>query len=129
MIIHSIPLTNRDKNRGLRLPNTLDEKLAEDIGIHIGDGCINRNNTGFDISYSMNAIEDLEYSRFVIKLKKYLFGIDFKVRIVKENEVRFNTYSKTLARFYNEIFGLPLGRKTNIIINLCIGYTTLHKSL
>ncbi|MCX6815480.1 MAG: hypothetical protein NT120_01330 [Candidatus Aenigmarchaeota archaeon] len=100
----------------MKIPGILDDKLSEDIGIHIGDGCITRNNTGYEITYSMNAVEDLEYSKFVLNLKKILFNIDFKTRIIKENEIRFNTYSKTLARFYNEIFNIPLGPKTNIKI-------------
>ena len=39
--ISSIELSRKDVKKGIKLPAFLTSELAEDIGIHIGDGCMN----------------------------------------------------------------------------------------
>jgi hypothetical protein len=61
----------------LSLPTEYSEELAEETGIHIGDGFMNiypkyNNNT---FSYSADAINDVAYSKFVKELIKKLYNI------------------------------------------------------
>jgi len=74
--------------------------LAEFIGIMLGDGSIGRLQT----SITLNSIKDLDYSRYVIKLCKSLFGHEPKVR--KRNN------ANALEIYYN---GASL---TNLLIKL-----------
>lgn len=50
--------------------------LAEFMGIMLGDGSMGR----LQISISLNSIKDLDYSHYVVKLCKSLFGHEPKVR-------------------------------------------------
>ena len=38
--LSEIKLSRKDVKRGLKFPSEMNEQLAEDIGIMIGDGCI-----------------------------------------------------------------------------------------
>ena len=118
--LSQIKLSRKDVKRGLKFPTEMNEQLAEDVGIMIGDGCIfskkyNNFNNQF-ISVDGNSITDCEYLlNYVTDLKYNLFNVKFVPFFKKnKNEVRIRIYSQGLVEFYTKIIGLPLGKKLNI---------------
>ncbi len=117
-------LSNFDIKRGLKLPLELNENLAEDIGIMIGDGHIGKDirpkkAVDYQIIYSGNAITDKKYfSDYIRKLKFDLYGLDFPVAFVGKNksEIRLKINSKGLVDFYTKVICLPINKKRNISI-------------
>lgn len=69
----------KDKRRDITLP-TVSEKLAEETGIHIGDGSMSYQNGGYRIVYAGNLFEDALYIQFVRSLLKDLYNIDSKIK-------------------------------------------------
>ncbi len=125
--LSNIEMSKNDLRRGLKLPNEMSEELAEDIGIMIGDGNINLHidslRTNYKLSVSGNALTDYSYfSKYVIKLKKKLYNIDFRPSIPKKRKVQIEVIarSKGLLHFYVDVIGLPLGKKTFIEAPICI---------
>ncbi len=118
--LSEIKLSRKDVKRGLRFPEEMNEKLAEDIGIMIGDGCILaqkfNNLTHNFISVDGNSLTDKEYlMEYVSNLKSNLYNLNFKAQFKKNrNEMRIRTYSQGLVQFYDKIIGLPVGKKINI---------------
>ena len=119
-----IKFSDFDVKRGLKLPSVLTEKLAEDIGIMIGDGHIGKNirkcrAVDYQVLCSGNAVSDKDYMRNHVKnLKLDLFGLNFSVYVVGKNksEIRLKINSKGLVDFYTKVVGLPLNKKENISI-------------
>ena len=122
--LSKIKFSRFDVKRGLKLPAELNEKLAEDIGIMIGDGHIGkkirpRKAVDYNIVYSGNAISDKRYALdYVRRLKWELYGLDFPVSFKGKNrtEIRLKINSKALVEFYTKIIGLPINKKKNICI-------------
>ncbi|MBI4452067.1 hypothetical protein HY637_01440, partial [Candidatus Woesearchaeota archaeon] len=124
--LSEIKLSRKDVKRGLRFPEEMNEKLAEDIGIMIGDGCIgsykNNNLTNNFISVDGNSLTDQDYLlRYVSNLKSNLYNLNFNSLFKKNrNEMRIQLNSQGLVQFYTKVIGLPLGKKINIGIPQCI---------
>jgi len=121
--LSKIKLSRFDIKRSLKLPTDLNEDLAEDIGIMVGDGHIGKfkrpsNKTvDYVIVCSGNAFSDRDYViNHVKKLKLKLFSLDFPVFFAGKNstEIRLKINSKGLLEFYTKIIGLPLNKKENI---------------
>ena len=121
--LSEIKLSRKDIKRGLKFPIELNEELAEDIGIMIGDGCIgsykNNNLTNNFISVDGNSLNDQEYLlKYVSNLKSNLYNLNFKPLFKKNrNEMRIQLNSQGLVQFYTKVIGLPLGKKINIGIH------------
>ncbi|MEK6984439.1 MAG: hypothetical protein AABX33_07735 [Nanoarchaeota archaeon] len=118
--LSEIKLSRKDAKRGLSFPAEMNEKLAEDIGIMIGDGCISiheyNNLKHYFISVDGNSITDRDYLLgFVKNLKFNLYNLNFNSDFKKNrNEMRLRVYSQGLAEFYTKIIGLPAGKKEEI---------------
>lgn len=118
--LSEIKLSRKDIKRGLKFPIEMNEKLAEDIGIMIGDGCISvyksNNFTNNFVSVDGNSLTDKEYLlEYVSNLKSELYNLNFKSLFKKNrNEMRISITSQGLVQFYSEIIGLPVGKKINI---------------
>ena len=98
------------------------EELAEDIGHHVGDGCLRVWTTKEDCSvrhsffYSGHAIDDREYfERVLIPRKNKLYSLNKSNYTVRNNEIRFCFNSKELSLFYQGL-GIAVGSKKNISI-------------
>jgi len=110
-----------DSERNLRLPSEMSERLAEDIGIMIGDGHIGRYKYGHKTDYSIyvsgNAGPDREYIiNHVVPLKYEIYNLKFPVSFVGKNksEIRLKICSKGLVEFYDKVIGLKVNKKIEI---------------
>ncbi len=125
--ISNIKFSTFDLKRGLKLPNSMNNQLAEDIGIMIGDGHIGYNKYAAGVDYilsvSGNASSDKDYILNYIKdLKLKLYGLEFRdfLKGNRKTEIQLKICSRGLLEFYTKTIGLPLGKKINIGIPDCI---------
>ncbi len=113
-----IKFSNADLNRGLVLPKKLSPELAEEIGLHVGDGSMNFY-SGKGIFQLRGHIEDdrKHYETRIKELYKILYNLEINIREMKSTGViGFQVWNDALVNFKHEIFGLPLGKKCNITI-------------
>ena len=96
----------------------LSADLAEETGIHIGDGSMNlyrssgKNHWGY--VYSAHAEDDKDYAKYVKSLMKKLYNLDPQIR-VKRTCMMLSYTRKNLVLFKRRK-GLPFGKKNNITI-------------
>ena len=84
------------------------EKLAEFVGIILGDGSIGKK----QISITLHSEDDKEYGDFVIKLIKKLFNVYIGVHYKKDSKaICYNVSRTELIRFCTEKLGLKQGNK------------------
>ena len=82
--------------------------LAEFIGIVLGDGAISR----YQITITLNAQNEEEYSRYVVSLAKGLFGVPVGISYCKKDSVIDLIISRSeLVRYCTERLGLKKGNK------------------
>lgn len=113
----------QDIKRRVKLPKEMTEELAEETGIHIGDGnlYITNHKDGFK-SYRYGICgslidECIYHQEYVSKLMKELYNLDSHIlKREKKNCVESLYKSKTLVQFKNKILNLPIGSKKNIRI-------------
>ncbi|MAG53029.1 MAG: hypothetical protein CMH62_03645 [Nanoarchaeota archaeon] len=109
--VSQIELNNYDKIKGLKFPNKLVPKLAEEIGIHIGDGFLSNKKKEYRLKGSKE--EKDYYDNFIKKLYKELFNININLKEY-ETTYGFEIYSKALWVFKNKVLKIPAGRKNSI---------------
>ena len=114
--LSQIKFSKKDLVKGIKIPAELTEDLAEDIGIHVGDGSLYSHGKPYgpyEFSYSGNILEK-EYMDHIVKLKKKLYNINKIRKYIYKNELRVNFNSLAIATFYSKIVGLPIGKKKDI---------------
>jgi DNA-binding transcriptional regulator WhiA len=100
----------------VKLPKMVNEMLAEETGIHIGDGSMNYYQGHGLYSLRGNKITDRKfYEIHIKKIFETLYGANIRLREWKD-VYGFQIASDKLIKFKNEIIGLPLGKKVNISI-------------
>jgi len=116
--LKSIRYSQIDIQKGIKIPKKLTTLLAEDIGIHIGDGSLYKSNASkstYEFFYSFNAREE-DYLNQVLEIKRKLYNLK-KYKITRiNNELRLRFYSLAIALFYKEALKIPVGKKSRIII-------------
>ncbi len=112
--VDSIVLSKLDKKKNIRLPDKITPKLAEEIGMHVGDGFLSNKKNEFRLKGNKFNEKDY-YNNFVRKLYKDLFNINVKIKEY-ESTYGFELYSKTICKFKKQIIKLPSGKKDNITI-------------
>ncbi|HYD03173.1 MAG TPA: LAGLIDADG family homing endonuclease [Alphaproteobacteria bacterium] len=93
----------------------VNEDVAEEIGMHVGDGSMNIYKVP---SYTLACpnIDDKEFMiDYVIPLYEKIYGINIKPKLWSKGTYGFRIHSKKLIDFKISL-GLPLGKKTNIKI-------------
>ena len=91
----------------IKKPN-FSEKLAEFVGIILGDGSIGKS----QISITLHSEDDKEYSKFVVNLIKKLFNVYVGICYRKDSEATTYNISRTeLIHFCIEKLGLKQGNK------------------
>jgi hypothetical protein len=96
----------------------INSLLAEETGIHLGDGSMNFYNGKGLFQLRGDIRNDREYyNHHVQLLYKKLYGIKVHVRDMPSTGVLgFQLWSTPLVKFKHENFGLPLGKKIDIRI-------------
>ena len=105
------------KNR-FKTPIKINNLLAEEIGLHLGDGSMNYYNKRglFQLRGHINDDKDHYVSR-IKWIYKEIFNIDVKLRAMPSTRVYgFQIWSNELVDYKNKILGLPLGKKRNFSI-------------
>jgi predicted transcriptional regulator len=99
----------------VRLPKKLTGQLAEEIGVHISDGHMCRN----EVYYCGHAEDDRPYMLYRIQpLVKRLWGLE-RVHVKEVSEltsIGLLICSRKIVKFKNKVLGLPVGKKQGISI-------------
>ena len=85
----------------------IDEKLAECVGILLGDGCIEQRGI---VSVALNGVDEKEYVEYVISLLYDVFGFTTKIYNKKGKGVNLVINSRNLVSFLLSI-GMKSGNK------------------
>lgn len=102
------------KRKTVTLP-PYSKELAEFVGIMLGDGGI----TKYQIKITLNSIDDAEYSQFVLKLIKKLFGVSASITFSKNSRaLNVSVSRRELVIFCNTKLGLPTGHKIKHAIDI-----------
>ncbi len=105
----------------MKFPSLNDRRLAEFIGIMLGDGCMGiydsrdgkRTKTQYQVKVTLDSRER-DFSKYVLNLMKLLFQIEPRVSYKKnENTVDIRTFRKGVLNFLVERVGLELSPKVN----------------
>ena len=96
----------------------MSSDLAEEIGLHLGDGSMNYYN-GKGLYQLRGHIKD-DKQHYILRIKplyKILFNIDISLRDMPSTGVYgFQIWSDTLVNYKYNILGLPLGPKHDFLI-------------
>lgn len=115
-INNNFQLTKYDFLNKLNLPGEMSPELAEFVGIHFGDGCMNISSFTYRLYYSFNA-RDKEYILYVKDLFYRLFNVTMKVEeVMSKNIISIYFHSKTLCNFFNVSLKVPYSPKKNLLI-------------
>jgi len=109
---------SRDMKQEIKLPSKLDSLLAEEIGLHLGDGSMNYYKGKGFYQLRGHLKDDKEhYERRIKPLYKKLFNIEVNLREMPSAGVYgFQIWSKELVDYKNKVLGLPLGKKLDFEI-------------
>ena len=106
----------------LIIPTKISELLAEETGLHIGDGTMNfyRQKNKIKGSYELRGhiIDDRpHYDTRIKEIYKELYNIKVPLKEMRKTGVfGFQIWSDSLVNFKSKILGLPLGPKKEISI-------------
>ncbi len=111
---NNIKLSSTDKKKGLVFPEYLPLELAEEIGIHYGDGFLSNKKSDFRVKG--HKIDERDYYlNFIKPLYRSLFNIELNLKEY-ETTYGFELYSKALCEFKTKVVKIQPGRKDNIIL-------------
>lgn len=104
-------------NQIITLPE-FSKELAEETGIHIGDGSMNLYRSGnknhWGYVYSSHLVDDAEYRNYVKALMKSLYNL--LPSEIKKNNSACLVYTKKDLVLFKQKLGLPMGKKKEIVI-------------
>lgn len=106
--LRDIKFSKFDKFKKIILPKEMSEELAEEIGVHMGDGCLSYNKNYFSVK--CNKKEEGYFIDCLFGLYKRVYNLDLKLIRLKSVS-GFETYSRAICEFKNKIIGLPYGEK------------------
>lgn len=111
--VSGIKLNYYDKNKKILFPSEMSPELAEELGIHLGDGCLSLNKNYFSVKTNK---KEREYMKsFIFPLYKKLYNLDLKLMEL-ESVVGFEIYSAAFFEFKNKILKIPYGNKVEKIL-------------
>jgi len=115
-------LSKLQPNNEIVLPEKSSEELAEETGLHIGDGTMNfyKNQNKIKGSYALRGhiLDDKEhYNKIIKQLYFKLYNLKVSLRdMPKDGVYGFQKWSNSLVNFKHNILGLTLGKKIDIKI-------------
>jgi len=106
--LKNVRFSRPDKFKKIKLPKKMSEELAEEIGVHMGDGCLSYNKNYFSVK--CNKKEEKYFIDYLFKLYNHLYNLDLK--LMRLSSVSgFEIYSRAIFEFKNKVIGLPYGEK------------------
>ena len=101
-----------------KTPASINNLLAEEIGLHLGDGSMNYYNKKGFFQLRGHIKDDREHYVYRIqRIYKKLFNIDIRLRAMPSTGVYgFQIWSNELVNYKSNVLGLPLGKKINFSI-------------
>jgi len=108
----AVLFSKNDEKRGITFPKIMTRELAEEIGIHIGDGTLPNKKYYFSVRGGMD--EEDYFTDFVIPLYKKIYNLDLRL-LKRSRACGFEVNSKALYLFKNKTLGIVTGCKTNRI--------------
>ena len=106
------------KPKHMSIPTHLDKRLAEEIGVHLGDGFLSDKKYDFRVKGDKNN-ERAYYDRHLASLYRNLFKIEIKNKDYGTS-YGFEIYSKDLWLFKTRVLGISAGKKNAIRIPLLV---------
>ena len=113
-----ISMSHHDKKRSIVLPTKLTPQLAEEIGMHCGDGFLSSKKNDFRIK-GHKIDEKTYYENHIKNLYKKVYNLDVNV-VEYSDTIGIEIYSKALKEFKIKVLGIKPGRKDNLQIPECI---------
>ena len=112
LILSEVKCSKSDLNKGIKLPTSITPELAEEIGMHFGDGFLSARK--YDYRLKGNQIDEREYySIYIAPLFKKLYNINVKLKDF-DRSFGFEIYSKALWEFKTKVIGIKPGKKYGI---------------
>ena len=113
-----IKFSERDIKKKLILPKEISLDLAEETGLHIGDGSMNfYSGRGLFQLRGHKEDDKKHYQRRIKELYKKLYNLELNIRKMGSTGViGFQVWSDALVRFKHENLGLPVGKKRDLIL-------------
>lgn len=112
--IHLSPLAESFKDSSINLPTKLTPELAEEIGIHIGDGHLSSNRYRYKLFGNQDESE--YYEGFLVGLYYRLYNIEVKLVKREGNIIGFEFCSKPVWLFKTKTLDLVPGRKDFVTV-------------
>jgi len=118
MDLSKISYSKSDLNKNIILPKIINQDLAEEMGLHVGDGSMNVYSNKGLFQLRGHIIDDKEhYQTRVNELYEKLYNLKINIREMKSTGVvGFQIWSDAIVDFKHKILGLPLGKKGDIQI-------------
>lgn len=110
----SIEFSFRDNGKKIKLPKSVTPELAEEVGIHLGDGFLPSKKYEFRVKGD-KILEKEYYENFISVLYKKLYNVDLNLKEY-EKSFGFELYSKAISQFKIKCLGIKAGRKDDIEI-------------
>tara|TARA_Y100000310_G_C20685867_1_gene818940 strand:+ start:902 stop:1942 length:1041 start_codon:yes stop_codon:yes gene_type:complete len=103
-----------DLERGIRLPNKLTPELAEEVGMHFGDGFISSKR--YDYRLKGNPKDEKKYyTNYIKQLFKKLYNVDLNLK-ESWKSFGFELRSKAIWEFKTKVLEIKPGKKYGITI-------------
>ena len=114
--LSEVEFSSWDKRNAINIPTNLTPELAEECGLHIGDGCLISTRNLYMYSLRGHAQDDAKfYKNFIPKLYQTLFNLNPKIRLWPD-VIGFQSFSRAVGTFKTKVLNMPLGNKNNISI-------------
>lgn len=116
--ISKIKYSVADREKEIKFPNKITPLLAEEIGIHLGDGFLS--STRYDYRLKGNPYDEKEYyDQHIKNLFKELYNLDVKVKMFNRC-YGFEITSKALWEFKSKVLKIKTGDKEKIFLPPCL---------
>jgi len=107
-----VKISGFDLKKRIILPTELTPLLAEEIGIHLGDGFMSEKRNDFRVK-GHKTNEKYYYLDYIKYIYKYLYNINLNIKNYKDT-IGFEIYSKALCQFKRQILGIMAGSKDDL---------------
>jgi hypothetical protein len=111
--ISDVNYSKSDLNKGIKLPTKLTPELAEEIGMHSGDGFLSAKR--YDYRLKGNPRDEKEYYNYIQSLFKRLYNLDVNLK-ESYKSFGFELYSQAFWEFKIKVIGIKPGKKEDIFL-------------